>query len=62
MSTPAEPRSLNVAGLRLPPRETVVVLVTTFVLLIDYYHPFWLLNWPIGPAASTGIEGHSAIQ
>lgn len=50
-----EPRTLNVAGLRLPPRETVVVLVTTFVLVIDYYHPLALLNLPIGPAASTGI-------
>ncbi|MDP9467229.1 MAG: CPBP family intramembrane metalloprotease [Chloroflexota bacterium] len=56
MSSPAEPRSLNVAGLRLPLRETTVALVTTFVLLIDYYHPLALLNWPIGPAASTGIE------
>ncbi len=56
MSAPTEPRSLNVAGLRLPPRETAVVLVTTFVLLIDYYHPLALLNWPIGAAASTGLE------
>ncbi len=53
MSTPAEPRSLNVVGLRLPPRETVVVLVTTFALLIDYYHPITL---PAGPSASLGIE------
>ena len=53
---PAEPPSLNVAGLRLPLRETVVVLVTTFVLLIDYYHPLALLNLPIGPDLSTGIE------
>jgi uncharacterized protein len=55
VSSTAEPRSLNVAGLRLPLRETAVALVATFVLLIDYYHPLWLLNWPIGPAASTGI-------
>lgn len=32
-----------------------MALVATFVLLIDYYHPLWLLNWPIGPTASTGI-------
>ena len=50
-----EPRTLNVAGLRLPLRETIVVLVTTFVLVLDYYHPLALLNLPIGPAASTGI-------
>lgn len=56
MSAPTEPRSLNVAGLRLPLRETAVVLVTTFVLLIDYYHPLAVLNWPIGAAASTGLE------
>jgi uncharacterized protein len=56
VSSPAEPRSLNVAGLRLPLRETAVVVVTTFVLLIDYYHPLSLLNWPIGAAASIGIE------
>jgi membrane protease YdiL (CAAX protease family) len=56
VSTATEPRSLNVAGLRLPLRETAVVLVVTFVLVIDYYHPLALLNWPIGPAASTGIE------
>jgi uncharacterized protein len=49
------PRTVNVAGLVLPLRETIVVLVTTFVLLIDYYHPLALLNLPIGPAASTGI-------
>jgi membrane protease YdiL (CAAX protease family) len=50
-----ELRTLNVAGLRLPLRETIVVLVTTFVLVLDYYHPLALLNLPIGPAASTGI-------
>jgi membrane protease YdiL (CAAX protease family) len=37
-------------------RETLVVLVTTFVLLIDYYHPLSVLNLPIGPALSIGIE------
>lgn len=50
-----EPRTLNVAGLRLPLRETIVVLVTTFVLVLDYYHPLALLNLPIGPAVSTGV-------
>ena len=55
MPPPDEPRTLNVAGLRLPLRETIVVLVTTFVLVLDYYHPLALLNLPIGPAASTGI-------
>jgi len=49
------PRTVNLAGLPLPMRETVVALVTTFVLVIDYYHPLSLLNLPIGPAASTGI-------
>lgn len=44
MSAPREPRILNIAGLRLPLRETMVVLVTTFVLLIDYYYPLALLN------------------
>ncbi len=56
MSAPAEPRSLNLAGLRLPLRETAVALVVTFALLIDFYHPLALLNWPIGRAASTGLE------
>lgn len=53
MPTPPEPRRLNVAGLRLPLRETFVVLVTTFVLLVDYYHPITL---SAGPAVSLGIE------
>lgn len=52
MSAPAEPRILNVGGLRLPLRETVVVLVTTFVLLIDAYHPAVLA---IGPELSRGL-------
>ena len=56
MSAHGAPRSLNVVGLRLPLSETVVVLVTTFALLIDFYHPLALLSWPIGAAASTGIE------
>ena len=55
MTAPGTARTVNVAGLALPLRETIVVLVTTFVLLIDYYHPLALLNLPIGPAASTGI-------
>ena len=53
MASPSEPRTLDVAGLRLPLRESVVALVTTFVLLIDYYHP---LTSPAGPAVSHGIE------
>ncbi len=44
---------MNLAGLRLPLRETAVVLVTTFALLIDYYHP---LSMSIDPAVSIGIE------
>jgi membrane protease YdiL (CAAX protease family) len=52
VSAPAEPRILNLGGLRLPLRETIVVLVTTFVLLIDYYHP---LAVPIGPELSRGL-------
>ena len=43
---------MNVAGLRLPLRETIVVLVTTFVLLIDWYHPLLL---GIGPELSQGL-------
>jgi len=43
---------VNVAGLRLPLRETIVVLVTTFVLLIDWYHPLLL---GIGPELSLGL-------
>ena len=55
MSVPNQPRTVHVAGLVLPLRETIVSLVTTFVLVIDYYHPLALLNLPMGPAASTGI-------
>ena len=47
---------MNVAGLRLPLRGTSVALVAIFMLLVDYYHPLALLNWPIGAAASTAIE------
>jgi membrane protease YdiL (CAAX protease family) len=39
VSPPNQPRTLSLAGLRLPLRETVVVLVTTVVLIIDWYHP-----------------------
>jgi uncharacterized protein len=53
VSAPAEPRILNVGGLRLPLRETVVVLVTTFVLLIDHYHPIAL---PMDPELSRGLR------
>ena len=48
MSAEPEPPTLNLAGLRLPWRETVVVLVTTFVLLIDFYHG---LTLPVGQAS-----------
>jgi membrane protease YdiL (CAAX protease family) len=34
----------------------MVALVATLVLVIDYYHPLALLDLPIGPTASTGIE------
>lgn len=53
MSDAPETPILNVAGLRLPLRETVVVLVTTFVLLIDSYHD---LGLPIGPDLGQGVE------
>jgi hypothetical protein len=43
---------VNVAGLRLPLRETIVVLVTTFVLVIDWYHPLLLGT---NPELSMGI-------
>jgi len=43
---PNEPRTLNFAGLRLPLRETVVVMVTTLVLVIDWYHPLWVGKSP----------------
>jgi membrane protease YdiL (CAAX protease family) len=46
---------VTIAGLRLPLNATVVVLVTTFVLIVDYYHPLSLLNWPIGEELSIGI-------
>ncbi|MEO8639775.1 MAG: CPBP family intramembrane glutamic endopeptidase [Chloroflexota bacterium] len=44
---------MNLWGLRLPLRETIVVLVTTFVLVIDWYHPLLL---GIGPELSRAIE------
>jgi hypothetical protein len=53
VSPEPEPPTLNVAGLRLPLRETAVVLVTTFVLLIDYYHD---LGLPIDPDLGLGVE------
>lgn len=46
MPPPDAPPSVNVAGLRLPLRETIVVLVTTFVLVIDWYHPLLLGSDP----------------
>ena len=51
-SDPGRP-SLALAGLRLPLRETLVVMVTTFALLIDYHHDW---NLPIDPALSRGLE------
>lgn len=53
MSSEPEPPTLNVAGLRLPLRETAVVLVTTFVLLIDYHHD---LGLTVDPDLSLGVE------
>ena len=52
MPPPNEPRTLNLAGLRLPLRETVVVMVTTLVLVIDWYHPLWVGT---SPDLSVGI-------
>jgi len=53
VSTESQPPTLNVAGLRLPLRESAVVLVTTFVLLIDYYHD---LGLPLGADLGQGLE------
>ena len=39
MAPPNQPRTLDLASLRLPLRETVVVMVTTMVLVVDWYHP-----------------------
>jgi membrane protease YdiL (CAAX protease family) len=50
---PNEPRTVNLAGLRLPLRETAVVMVTTLVLVIDWYHP--LLLEP-SPDLGIGLE------
>ena len=44
---------MNVAGLCLPLRETTVVLVTTLVLVFDWYHPLVL---GIGPEISLGLS------
>jgi membrane protease YdiL (CAAX protease family) len=49
---PDASRTVNVAGLRLPLRETIVVLVTTFVLVVDWYHPLLL---GIDPELSLGV-------
>lgn len=57
MSEAPEAPILNVAGLRLPLRETVVVLVTTFVLLIDSYHDIYRdLGLAFGPDLGQGVE------
>ena len=54
MSDEAPRRSeVNLLGLRLPWRETTVILVTTFALLLDYYHDFAL---PSDPLLSQGID------
>jgi hypothetical protein len=39
VAPPNQPRTLDLASLRLPLRETVVVMVTTLVLVVDWYHP-----------------------
>jgi membrane protease YdiL (CAAX protease family) len=53
--TDASPGSgeLNLLGLRLPWRDTVVIGVTTFALLLDYYHNFAI---PDDPLLSQGID------
>src|SRR6266480_31794 len=52
---PREPRTVTIVGLRLPLNATAVVLITTLVLIVDYYHPLSLLNWPIGEELSIGV-------
>ena len=44
---------LDLLGLRLPLRASVVVLVATFALLLDYYHNFAI---PSDPLLSQGID------
>lgn len=53
MSSSADPPTLNLAGLRLPPREMLVVLVCTMVLLVDHYHQVGL---PVDPTLAEGIQ------
>lgn len=53
MSRPHDPPVLNLFGLRLPLRETVVALVVTIVLTLDWYHAVQL---PIGPDLSRGVQ------
>ena len=45
--------TLDILGMPLPVRETVVIGVTTFALLIDYYHDLAL---PQSPILSQGID------
>ncbi len=52
MDEPQRPH-LNLFGLRLPLRESVVVVVATFALLLDYYHNFAI---PSDPLLSQGID------
>jgi len=45
--------TLDLFGMPLPVRETVVIAVTTFAILIDYYHDLVL---PQSPILSQGID------
>jgi membrane protease YdiL (CAAX protease family) len=47
------PATLNLGGLLLPTRESVVVVVASLVLLIDWYHAFGLLD---DPALSAAVQ------
>jgi membrane protease YdiL (CAAX protease family) len=53
VSRPHDPPVLNLFGLRLPLRETVVALVVTLVLMVDWYHG---VDLPIGPDLSRGLQ------
>ena len=44
---------INVLGMPLPVRETAVIAVTTFALILDYYHD---LAIPSSPILSQGID------
>jgi membrane protease YdiL (CAAX protease family) len=49
----ALPATINLGGMPLPARETIVVVVTSLVLLLDWYHALPPLG---GPALGAGIE------